>query len=103
MYPGSMVLQGSNMEPTLERIPSSLHGDLSKKLIEIVLNTKDKNAIPTELAKKVIYLWRQDQLATKTGIEALIEGAIKVDSSMTFQLLDELGLQEVSIALQTLE
>ena len=93
-------MQGSNMEPTLERIPSSLHGDLSKKLIEIVLDTKDKNAIPTELAKKIIYLWRQDQLATKTGIEALIEGAIKVDSSMTFQLLDELGLQEVSIALK---
>ncbi len=95
-----MVLQGSIMEPTLERIPSSLHGDLSKKLIEIVLDTKDKNAIPTELAKKIIYLWRQDQLATKTGIEALIEGAIKVDSSMTVQLLDELGLQEVSIALK---
>ena len=87
----------------MERIPSSLHGDLSKKLIEIVLDTKDKNAIPTELAKKIIYLWRQDQLATKTGIEALIEGAIKVDSSMTFQLLDELGLQEVSIALQAFE
>lgn len=87
----------------MERIPSSLHGDLSKKLIEIVLNTKDKNAIPTELAKKIIYLWRQDQLATKTGIEALIEGAIKVDSSMTFQLLDELGLAEVSIALQAFE
>ena len=88
------------MEPTLEIIPTSLHEDLSKKLIEIVLNTKDKNAIPTELAKKIIYLWRQDQLATKTGIEALIEGAIKVDASMTFQLLDELGLQEVSIALK---
>jgi hypothetical protein len=80
-----------------------LHGDLSKRLIEIVLNTKDKNAIPTDLAKKIIYLWRQDQLATKTGIEALIEGAIKIDASVTFQLLDELGLQEISIALKAFE
>ncbi len=87
----------------MEVIPSSLYGDLSKKLIEIVLNSKARNAIPSELAKKIIYLWRQDQLATKTGIEALIEGAIKVDASMTFQLLDELGLQEVSIALQAFE
>jgi hypothetical protein len=55
------------------------------------------------LAKKIIYLWRQDQLATRTGIEALIEGAIKVDASMTFQLLDELGLEEVSVALQAFE
>jgi hypothetical protein len=91
------------MEPTLERIPASLHGDLSKKLVEIVLNSKEKDAVPTELAKKIIYLWRQDQLATGTGIEALIEGAIKVDASMTFQLLDELGLEEVSIALQAFE
>ena len=96
-------MQGSNMEPTLERIPSSLHGDLSKKLVAIVLNSKDKDAVPTELAKKIIYLWRQDQLATRTGIEALIEGAIKVDASMTFQLLDELGLEEVSVALQAFE
>jgi hypothetical protein len=91
------------MEPMLEKIPSSLHGDLSKKLVEIVLNSNDKDAVPTELAKKIIYLWRQDQLATRTGIEALIEGAIKVDASMTFQLLDELGLAEVSVALQAFE
>ena len=85
---------------TLEVIPSSLYGDLSKKLTEIVLNSKAKNAIPSELAKKIIYLWRTDHLATKTGIEALIEGAITVDAAMTFQLLDELGLGEVSIALK---
>jgi hypothetical protein len=88
------------MEPKFEKIPSSLHGDLSEKLIEIVLNTKEKKAIPTELAKKIIYLWRQDQLATKSGIETLIEGAIKVDAPMTLQLLDELGLQEISVALK---
>lgn len=85
---------------TLEVIPSSLYGDLSKKLIEIVLNSKVKNAISSELAKKIIYLWRTDHLATKAGIEVLIEGAIKVDASMTFQLLDAFGVGEVSIALK---
>lgn len=85
---------------TLEVIPSSLYGDLSKRLIEVVLNSKAKNAIPSELAKKIIYLWRTDHLATKAGIEVLIEGAIKVDASMTFQLLDAFGVGEVSIALK---
>lgn len=84
----------------MEVIPSSLYGDLSKKLIEIVLNSKVKNAISSELAKKIIYLWRTDHLATKAGIEVLIEGAIKVDASMTFQLLDAFGVGEVSIALK---
>ncbi len=84
-------------------IPSSLYGDLSKKLIEIVLKSKDKNAIPSELAKKIIYLWKIDHLATKTGIEVLIEGSIMADEAMTFQLLDELGLGEVSISLKANE
>ena len=87
----------------MEVIPSSLYGDLSKKLIEIVLNSKAKNAISSELAKKIIYLWRIDHLATEAGIEVLIEGAIKVDAAMTFQLLDEFGLGEVSISLKANE
>ncbi len=88
------------METTIEGIPNSLLDDLSKKLIAIVLGSKDKNAVPTELAKKIIYLWRQEQLASKTGVTALLEGSIKVDAEATFQLLDELGLQEVSVILK---
>ncbi len=87
----------------MDKVPSSLHEEISKRLIGIVLDSKEKDTVPTELAKKIIYLWRQDQLATKTGIEALLEGAIKVDASKTFHLLDELGLEEVSIALRAFE
>ena len=88
------------METTIEGIPNSLLDDLSKKLISIVLGSKDKNAVPTELAKKIIYLWRQEQLASKTGVTALLEGSIRVDAEATFQLLDELGLKEVSVILR---
>ena len=45
------------MEAIVEGIPNSLHGDLSKKLVNIVLGTQDKNAVPAGLAKKIIYLW----------------------------------------------
>jgi len=90
------------MDEAVESIPASLRGDLSKKLVAIVLGTQDKNIIPTELAKKIIYLWRQDQLATITGIQALLEGALMVNADATYQLLDELGLQEVVVALKNL-
>ena len=91
------------MESLVENIPSSLHGDLSKKLIAVVLGTKDKDAIPTELAKKIIYLWRQDQLATPSGLTALLEAAAMVDVEVSYAILNELGLQEVTSALKSLQ
>jgi hypothetical protein len=88
------------MESVVEGIPNSLYGDLSKRLVNIVLGTKDKNAVPAELAKKIIYLWRQDQLASPTGIMTLLEAAMIVDVDETYRCLDDLGLQEVTVALK---
>jgi len=91
------------METIVEGIPASLHKNISKKLVAIVLGTRDKDAIPTELAKKIIYLWRQDQLATKTGIAAMLEASVLVDVESTYQILDEMGLQELTISLKSLQ
>lgn len=91
------------MERVVENIPASLHGDLSKKLVSIVLGTQDKNAVPSELAKKVIYLWRQDQLASPTGITALLEAATMADAEATFSCLDALGLQKICSKLRSLQ
>ena len=88
------------MESAVENIPTSLRGDLSRRLVDIVLGSQDKNAVPTELAKKIIYLWRQDQLASPTGIAALLEAAIMVDAEAAYSTLDELGLQEVTVTLR---
>lgn len=88
------------MESIVEGIPNSLYGDLSKRLVNIVLGTKDKKAVPAELAKKIIYLWRQDQLASPTGIMTLLEAAVIVDADETYRCLEDLGLQEVTVALK---
>ena len=91
------------MEAVVEGIPNSLHGDLSKKLIDIVLGTQDKNAVPAELAKKIIYLWRQEQIASLTGILTLLEASVMVNSEATYSALDELGLQETTAVMKTLQ
>jgi hypothetical protein len=88
------------MEETANKIPVSLHKNISEKLINVILDTGAKNAIPSDMAKKIIYLWRQDQLATPTGIETLLEASIKADSEKTYSVLDELGLQEITLALK---
>jgi len=90
------------MEKAVEKIPSSLLGDLSKNLVNIVLGAKDKNAVPTDLAKKVIYLWRQDQLATVTGLTTLMEVSLMVDAEETYSTLDKLGLQEITGTIKSL-
>ena len=90
------------MESVVEGIPNSLYEDLSKKLVGLVLGTQDKDAVPTDLAKKIIYLWRQDQLASPAGLVALLDAAVMVDSEVTYSALDKLGLQEVVASLKKL-
>lgn len=91
------------MEKIVEGVPASLREDLSKKLVAITLGTRERDAIPTELAKKIIYIWRQDQLASVTGVHALMDAALLVDTEATYRLLDELGLKELTIALKGLK
>jgi hypothetical protein len=89
------------MEKVTEKIPATLHENLSQKLIDVVLGSQDKNAVPPELAKKIIYLWRQDQLATPTGIYSLTDAAVKVDAKTTYAIYDELGLKEIVAGLRS--
>jgi len=91
------------MEGVVESIPSSLYGDLSKDLVGIVLGTQDKDIISTELAKNIIYLWRQDQLATPAGLSTLLKAAVKVDATKTYAALDNLGLNEVTVSLKGIQ
>jgi hypothetical protein len=90
------------MESISEQIPVSLYQELSKILISIVLDAEKKNVVPSDLAKKIIYLWRQEQLATPTGIASLLEAAMKVSTERTLEVLDELGLNEITIAMKNL-
>ncbi len=84
----------NNME-SVNTIPVSLHKNLADKLVSVILDTEDRGAISTEETKKIIYLWRQDQLASPTGIETLLNAGIKVDGEAVYEILDNLGLKEV--------
>jgi len=90
------------METTINNIPVSLYKPLSDKLVSIILDSKEKNSVSTELTKKIIYLWRQDQLATPTGLETLLSAAVIVDEEATVDVLEELGLHELTVAIKNL-
>ncbi len=86
----------------VNKIPVSLYKTLSDKLVSIILDAKNRDAISSESTKKIIYLWRQDQLASPTGIETLLSAGINVDQSAVEKILDNLGLQQVAISIRSL-
>ncbi len=90
------------MESMIEKIPVSLYKNLSDKLVSVILDSDDKDAVSSEMTKRIIYLWRQDQLATPAGLDTLLQAASDVDSSVTVKILDDLGLQEIAVAVKNL-
>jgi hypothetical protein len=86
----------------INKIPVSLYKTLSDKLVSIILDAENRDAISSETTKKIIYLWRQDQLASPNGIETLLSAGMKVDQSAVEKVLDNLGLQEVTIKASSL-
>ena len=60
------------MKAAINEIPVSLYKTLSEKLVSIILDAESKDAVSAEMTKKIIYLWRQDSLASPTGIETLV-------------------------------
>jgi len=86
----------------INKVPVSLYKTLSDKLVSIILDSDDRDAVSTEMTKKIIYLWRQDQLASPTGIETLIRAAATVDSLAVSKVMDDLGLKELTVAVKNL-
>lgn len=86
---------------TINKIPVSLYKSLSDKLVSVILDSDDRDAISTEETKKIIYLWRQDQLASPMGIETLLKSGVKVDQTAVEKILDDLGLKEIAIAIKS--
>ncbi len=86
----------------VKNVPASLYKTLSDKLVSIILDSEVKDAVSAELTKKIIYLWRQDMLASPTGIETLIQAALQVDSKAVVKVMDDLGLRELTVAMKNL-
>lgn len=82
------------LEKIVEKIPSSKWMATSERLIDIVLNSANSNKMPSGLAKTILYYWQRDQLATKIGIQRLLEASLVIDPEKTTEVLNEFDLQE---------
>ena len=100
-YMHNIYYREKKME-AINNIPVSLYKKLSDKLVSIILDSDDRDAISAEETKKIIYLWRQDQLASPIGIETLLMSGVKVDQVAVEKILDNLGLEEVIVEVRSL-
>lgn len=91
------------MEEVVESIPVSLREKISDKLVSLILDAEKKDAISSDTAKKIIYLWRQDQLGTPAGLKTLLNAAATVNYEETYEILDDYGLEEIKVSLKTVQ
>lgn len=81
-----------------EHIPASLRETISKELVTIILGSRD-TVIPVDIAKEIIYLWRQDQLANPEGLKVLTEASLLASREKTMGIFSTYGLNQLVIAL----
>jgi hypothetical protein len=77
------------------KIPNVLRDTAADKLIDLVLNSKDGEKLPSDLAKTILFYWQRDQLPSETGLRRLLEAAMIVAPSETVKLFEDLGVSEV--------
>jgi hypothetical protein len=84
-----------------KKIPIETRTTVIEKLVDLVLNSKNAEKMPSGLAKTILFYWQRDQLATDVGIERLLQAATLLEPESTILFLkDELGLAEAAALLK---
>ena len=83
------------MEKIVHKIPASLWGTASEKLIDMILNSSNASKMPSHLAKTILYYWQRDQIATTVGLERLLEASMILEPEKAIALMEDLGLPEI--------
>jgi hypothetical protein len=57
----------------IKKVKDEEKSDLSEKLTDVILEAKDGAAVPSSLAKKILYSFQGDQLASEKGLKYLLK------------------------------
>jgi hypothetical protein len=76
----------------IKKVKDEERNDLSEKLTDVILEAKEGASVPSSLAKKILYRWQGDQLASEKGLKYLLKAAMKADEERSKAILDEMGL-----------
>lgn len=87
----------------IKEVPPSIHGELSDRLVDILLEAKEGENVPSSKAKEILKMCKEDRLSTDDGLVVLIEAAKVADSNRVASVLDEFKLVRMREALTKAE
>jgi len=69
---------------------------LSKKLVDLILTSKNDDRMPNQLANAMLYHWQHDALKSESGIAVLLEAVLLLEPEKTFNALEELQMTDIA-------
>ena len=97
----------SSLEDLVRSIPKELRGKLAESLLDILLETKNVEAVTSTNAKRILMLLKHDMLSTDMGLETLLATALRAEPVKTLDVVGDalaasVVAEEVVKALSTL-
>ncbi|UCH57861.1 MAG: hypothetical protein JSV18_02865 [Candidatus Bathyarchaeota archaeon] len=87
----------------VKTIPRTMREVLSNKLMDVLLEAKAGDAVPSSVAKTLLYYWQRDQLASEAGLTALLRAVVEADPVRSAAVIGDFGLEEIKLAISLKE
>jgi len=72
----------------VETIPLEKREELSDKLMDAILVSKNEDKMPILLANTILYHWQRGLLAGGASLAALLEAAVLLEPDRTMEILE---------------
>jgi hypothetical protein len=82
------------------KIPVSLQETLMSKLVDLILTSSNTSAMPSSLAKDILYNWHKNGLRGISALELILGASLKLEPVRTAEILKELGMADLASRLQ---
>ena len=80
----------------VKSIPKPMRKPLSEKFMDILLEANVTDAVPSSVAKTILYYWQRDQLDSEAGLTLLFRTVFEADLEKAIGVIDDFGLDLVT-------
>ena len=87
----------------VDLIPPAKHEELSDKLTDYILTSKNDERMPSQLANAILFHWQQDTLRSGSGLAALLEAALLLEPEKTLNVFTELQMEGIAEQIKSMK
>ena len=80
----------------VQLIPTANWEALSNKLINLILQSKNEDKMPSKLANNILHHWQHDTVISESGLTVLLEAAFLLEPDNTIEASNELQLTSLA-------